>query len=70
VPGRVPIIIIDGHAFNWQRICDLRRAQLEAWRADQTRQLTLFKLTPSAPPAVINAIVGALHLWGALSGRH
>ena len=27
--------LIDGHAFSWQRICELRRQQLEAWKAAQ-----------------------------------
>jgi hypothetical protein len=44
-------IMIDGHAFNWQRICDLRRAQLEAWRSEQVRQLTLFELKDDTRPA-------------------
>jgi hypothetical protein len=44
-------IIIDGHAFSWQRICDLRRAQLEAWRAGQVRQLTLFELKDDSRPS-------------------
>ncbi len=40
-----------GHAFSWQRICDLRRAQLEAWRAGQVRQLTLFELKDDSRPS-------------------
>lgn len=43
-------IVIDGHAFSWQRICDLRRAQLEAWRAEQCRQLALFELKEDSRP--------------------
>jgi hypothetical protein len=26
-------LIVDGHGFNWQRLCELRRQQLEAWKA-------------------------------------
>jgi hypothetical protein len=26
------ILIVDGHAFSWQRLCELRKHQLEAWR--------------------------------------
>ena len=26
------ILIVDGHAFSWQRLCDLRRQQLEMWK--------------------------------------
>jgi hypothetical protein len=35
-------LIVDGHAFSWQRILELRRQQLEAWEAGQPRQLALF----------------------------
>jgi hypothetical protein len=28
-------ILVDGHAYSWQRLTELRRAQLEAWRAAQ-----------------------------------
>ena len=46
------IIIIDGRAFNWQRISELRRQQLEAWQAAQPRQLALFALQDDCrPPA-------------------
>jgi tripartite-type tricarboxylate transporter receptor subunit TctC len=38
------IIPIDGHAHSWQETCELRRRQLEAWKATQSRQLTLFEL--------------------------
>jgi hypothetical protein len=31
-------IIVDGHAFSWQRLCELRREQLEAWRLSQPEQ--------------------------------
>jgi hypothetical protein len=27
-----------GHAYRWQEICELRRRQLEAWKAAQHRQ--------------------------------
>jgi hypothetical protein len=35
-------IVIDGHGYNWQKICELRRQQLEAskndvaWQPDAT----------------------------------
>jgi hypothetical protein len=44
-------LIIDGHAFSWQRLCDLRRAQLEAWKASQPRQPALFELKDDCRPA-------------------
>ena len=46
------ILIIDGHAFSWQRLCELRRQQLEAWTAAQPRQPALFELHEDRrPPA-------------------
>ena len=30
--------------YSWQQLCELRRQQLEAWRAEQARQLALFEL--------------------------
>jgi hypothetical protein len=27
---------VDGQAFSWQRLCDLRRQQLEAWKKEQS----------------------------------
>jgi hypothetical protein len=38
------IILIGGHAYRWQEICELRRQQLEAWQAARSRQLALFEL--------------------------
>jgi hypothetical protein len=44
------ILIVDGHAFSWQRLVELRRQQLEAWRAEQARQLALFELKDDCRP--------------------
>jgi hypothetical protein len=38
------VIVIDGRAYDWRRLCDLRKAQMEARRAAQGRQLALFEL--------------------------
>lgn len=43
-------IMVDGHAFSWQRLCDLRRQQLEAWKAAQARQPALFELKDDCRP--------------------
>lgn len=51
-------IIIDGHAFDWQRICDLRRVQLEARRAEQCRQLALFELKDDCRPTADRTAAG------------
>jgi hypothetical protein len=44
------ILIVDGHGFNWQQICELRKRQLEAWRASQAQQLTLFEMHEDCRP--------------------
>lgn len=46
------ILIVDGHAFSWHRILELRRQQLEAWKNEQCRQLALFELKDDCRPAV------------------
>jgi hypothetical protein len=43
-------LIIDGRAYSWQALCDLRRQQLEARRAAQPRQLALFELKNDTRP--------------------
>ena len=44
-------LVIDGHAFSWQRLAELRRQQLEEWKTTQARQLTLFELKDDSRPA-------------------
>jgi hypothetical protein len=44
-------LIVDGHAFSWQRLCELRRQQLEAWKAAQPKQPALFELIEDFRPA-------------------
>jgi hypothetical protein len=43
-------LIIDGRAYSWQALCELRRQQLDAWRAAQPRQLALFELKNDTRP--------------------
>jgi len=43
-------IIIDGHAYSWQRLCELRREQLEAWKATRKAQPALFELKDDYRP--------------------
>ncbi len=45
------IILIGGHAYRWQELCELRRQQLEASQAAQPRQLALFELKDDCRPA-------------------
>jgi hypothetical protein len=45
------ILIVDGHGFSWQRLCELRRQQLEDWKKSEARQPALFELqTDYRPP--------------------
>jgi hypothetical protein len=44
-------LIVDGHAYSWQRLCELRRQQLEAWRLSQLEQPALFALKADCRPA-------------------
>ena len=44
------VLIVDGHAFSWRRLVDLRRAQLEAWQAAEARQPALFDLKTDCRP--------------------
>ena len=43
-------IIVDGHAYSWQRLCEMRRQQLEAWRLSQPEQPVLFPLVADFRP--------------------
>ena len=47
---RPDILIVDGHAFSWRRLCDLRREQLEAWQRNKMRQPALFELRTDHRP--------------------
>jgi hypothetical protein len=48
--ARPDTLIVDGHAFSWQRLLELRRQQLEAWQAEQCRQFKLFELKDDCRP--------------------
>ena len=37
-------IIIGGRAYSWLAILDIRRQQIEAWKAAQPKQLALFEM--------------------------
>ena len=52
------ILMVDGHALSWRRISELRRQQLEAWRADQDRQPALFELKHDCRPKAERTAAG------------
>ena len=41
-------IIVDGRAYSWRRLCELRRAQLEAQNRERLRQLAFLNCTTTA----------------------
>jgi hypothetical protein len=43
-------IIVDSRAYSWRRLCELRRAQIEAQNRERLRQLTLFELHDDCRP--------------------
>ena len=51
-------LIVDGHGFNWQRLCELRKQQLEARRASQAQQLTLFEMREDCRPEIERTSAG------------
>lgn len=44
------IIVIDGRAYSWRRLCALRKAQIEACRKAQASQPTLFVIKYDSRP--------------------
>ena len=51
-------IVIDGRAYSWKRLLELRREQLEAWKAAQPRQPALFELKDDSRPAAERTATG------------
>jgi hypothetical protein len=43
-------LIVDGRAYSWRRLCELRRAQVEAQSRERLRQLALFELHEDSRP--------------------
>jgi hypothetical protein len=51
-------IVIDGRAFSWHQLCELRRQQLEAWKAAQGKQPALFELRDDCRPEAERTAAG------------
>ena len=47
----VDTFIIEGRAYSWRALCELRKAPLEARRTAQGKQLALFELHEDCRPA-------------------
>jgi hypothetical protein len=50
IMAKPDILIFDGHAFSWQRLCELRRQQIEAWKKSEAHQPALFELRTDCRP--------------------
>ena len=51
-------ILIDGRAYSWRQIVELRRKQLEAWKAARGEQPALFPLKDDSRPAAERTAAG------------
>lgn len=51
-------IVIEGRAYSWRVILELRRAQLEAWKAAQPQQPALFPLKQDCRPKAERSAAG------------
>jgi hypothetical protein len=51
-------IVIDGRGYSWQQLCELRRQQLEAWKATRGEQPALFELKEDCRPATERTAAG------------
>jgi hypothetical protein len=61
-------LIVDGRAYSWRRLCELRRAQVQARDRERLRQLALFELHDDCRPATERTAAGryeqpALFYW-------
>ena len=48
--ARPDILYVDGHAFSWRRLCELRRQKMEAWAKAEAPQPALFELKTDCRP--------------------
>ena len=51
-------IVIEGRAYSWKNIIDLRRAQLEEWQALQPKQPALFEMKHDRRPEAERSAAG------------
>ena len=56
--SRPDTVIIDGRAYRWRDIIELRRQQLDAWKAARPEQPALFALKQDSRPATQRTVAG------------
>ena len=68
---RPDTILIDGRAYRWRVVIQLRRQQIAAWTAARPEQPALFALKQDCRPATQRTVAGRYHepsLLGGLPG--
>jgi hypothetical protein len=56
--SRPDAILIDGRAYCWRDIIELRRQQIAAWKAARPEQPALFALKEDCRPATQRTVAG------------
>jgi hypothetical protein len=57
--SRVPdTLLVDGHGFSWKRLVLLRKAQVDAFRQAEERQMALFALHEDRRPEATRSASG------------
>jgi hypothetical protein len=65
---RPDILFVDGQAFSWRRLCELRRQQIEAWTKSKARQPALFELKTDCRPRAERTAAGRYQQPSLLDG--
>jgi hypothetical protein len=58
IMAKPDVLIVDGHAYSWQRLCELRRQQLEARKKAEGNQPALFELRDDYRPQAQRTAAG------------
>jgi hypothetical protein len=71
--GPPDTIVIDGRTYSWRRLCEIRRRQLDAWKAARPQQPALFDLKDESRPvwehnAAPSLLAAWLQVYGSCSG--
>jgi hypothetical protein len=59
--SRPDTITIEGRAYRWRDILEMRRQQIAAWKAARPEQPALFALKEDCRPATQRTVAGRYH---------
>ena len=59
--SRPDTIVIEGRAYRWRDILEMRRQQIAAWKAARPDQPALFALKEDCRPATQRTVAGRYH---------